>query len=1030
MKPIAPRKRLPLSFSALGLAAALFACLSPKAGATAFPGPGAPLPQSTAESSPLPSAEPTSNPSPGPAPSPSSTPRPKPTLRPTPKPIERAGGPLQFVISGSLGLGTQLSQSKLSNPIGGLSGSTAVNQTNESAGLYTTLRRRTLDTTTDLQIPLGLSSRGSQFGTARLSYSTPRYTLSYGAQSLGIFGQVPVGQTQRGLNLTLPAPGGDITIFSGPALGVGGDLVRLAGVRLRRVFGSAFGEIGLSQSTGGPNTGPATSLLLGLSKGSFNRSFVGEAAFQSRRSPSGPTGGLAFQTRFDEGLSSPSGFTLTLRRVPAHFLSYGGGESPADDYGDFSWRMTHGERTAFGDFSLETTIVGGIVSVQRRSSFSFSLPIHHDSLQVGFQDQRLGGNGNPQWLGTGTVQFGAPLHDGLALFGLQVQRTTAADTGPLALVSYSLQASRNIGLWAFQLTAQRQRQSGGYIGAVRTTLGTLGILRGFGKTTLGATYSITRTQSAISNAIQRTPLLTIGRQISPAISIQSSIGYQSIVDSLNPAANGRSRIISVQLNAPFSFGNGAVLGRVDPRLPAIITGQVLTDYGPYSGQGFQNTGVGNVLVLLDRKIAQRTDLEGNFQFSFVTPGEHQITIESSSLPRGLTADQPVITLNVEGGQTGQAIFRVGNYGSIQGHVLGRSSGGMEVPLSNVMVRVDEGAYSQTDAQGTFGFGRLSPGPHTITVLENTVPAFASFPKDARKQKVVVKNGHITTVDFVAEPLGSIGGFVTYKASLAPKFKGGVNNAYVVAEPGEHAAITNPDGSFLIADLPPGNYTLSVDPETVPDNTGPQGGPVDVTLRAHENYRGLHFIIGHKIKKVVFTLLNGATPPPTMTLDLGEPRLPPHGSTVVRADAPLGSTGVVVRAFGSTIALAREGSSQRWSGLLAVPKGQKGGRYEIVATATGTSTQTAKAALVVDPRMPLAILQVYPPHASVGQYAAIRARFYVVAQAGDRIEWQDGSTTTLTKPSAGGIFTFSLRISLRPFDGVLVTKTARVPILLP
>ena len=1029
MKPLATRKRFILPFSALALTAALLTCFAPRVGATGYTAPVT-SPAPSPEPSAAPSSASTSSPAPGPAPSPSATPRPKPTPRPTPKPLERRGGPLQFTVSGSLGLGTQLSQSNLTNPVSGLNGSTALNQTSESAGLYTTLLRRTLDTTTDLQIPLGLSNRGSQFGTARLSYSTPRYTFSYGAQSLGIFGQVPAGQTQRGLNLTLPAPGGDITLFSGPALGVAGDVVRLAGIRLRRVVGSAFGELGLSQSIGGPNTGPATSLLVGLSKASFSRSFVGEAVFQRRRSPEGPTGGLAFQTRFDEGLSSPNGFTLTLRRVPAQFLSYGGGESPADDYGDFSWRLTQGQRSAFGDFSLETTSVGGVVSVQRRSNLSFSLPIHHDSLQIGLQDQRLGGNGNPQWLGTGTLQLGAPFHDGLALFGLQLQRTTAANTGPLAVVSYSLQASRNIGLWAFQLTAQRQRQSGGYIGPVQTTLGTLGILRGFGKTTLGATYSITRTRSSVSNAIQRTPLLTIGRQISPAISIQSSIGYQSIVDSLNPAANGRSRIISIQLNAPFSFGNGAVLGRVDPRLPAIITGQVLTDYGPYSGQGFQNTGVGNVLVLLDRKIAQRTDLEGNFQFSFVQPGEHQITIESSSLPRGLTADQPVITLTVEGGQTGQAVFRVGNYGSIQGHVLGRSSGGAEVPIPNVMVRVDSGAYSQTDAQGTFGFGRLSPGPHTVTVLENTVPAFASFPKDAREQKVTVKNGHISTVDFVAEPLGSISGYVTYKASLAPKYKGGVNNAYVVAEPGEHAAITNPDGSFLIADLPPGTYTLSVDPETVPENTGPQGGPVDVTLKAHENFHGLHFIIGHKVKKVVFTLLNGATPPPTMTLDLGEPRLPPRGGTTVRVDAPLGTTDVVLTAFGKRTALRRAGTSQRWVGVLGVPNGQKAGRYEILAEATGTSTQSARAALLVDPKMPLAILQVYPPHASAGQYAAIRARFFEVVQPGDKIEWQDGSTTTLTKPNAEGIFTFSLRISLRPFDGVLVTKSARVPILLP
>ena len=121
------------------------------------------------------------------------------------------------------------------------------------------------------------------------------------------------------------------------------------------------------------------------------------------------------------------------------------------------------------------------------------------------------------------------------------------------------------------------------------------------------------------------------------------------------------------INAPFAFGNGLVQGRVDPRLPAIIVGRVLNDLGDnIAVAGLATGGVANITVVLDGNEAQRTDLDGNFQFSFVKPGEHQLRIETASLPRGLTADQPVVTLNVQGGQTAQLYFRVGNFGGITG----------------------------------------------------------------------------------------------------------------------------------------------------------------------------------------------------------------------------------------------------------------------------------------------------------------------------------------------------------------------------
>ena len=80
-----------------------------------------------------------------------------------------------------------------------------------------------------------------------------------------------------------------------------------------------------------------------------------------------------------------------------------------------------------------------------------------------------------------------------------------------------------------------------------------------------------------------------------------------------------------------------------------------------------------MLVTLDNKYVQRTDVTGSFQFSFIPPGQHQITIDNSSIPRGFTASNPVQTITVQGGQAATASFYIGTYGGILGHVYGTDS---------------------------------------------------------------------------------------------------------------------------------------------------------------------------------------------------------------------------------------------------------------------------------------------------------------------------------------------------------------------
>lgn len=936
------------------------------------------------------------------------------------------GGPLQFDVSGSLSFGSQFQASATD----GLAAPDTLSQLDESVGFMAEVKRTTGRSTADLRIPLGLSNAGSTIGTSVLSYTTPQYALAYGSEPLSLYGQLPIGETLRGPSFALPFGAGDVTFFEGPGLGVDGEVAHAYGVRVRRASGSSVYELGALAQNGGTLTGSAQTAIAGIVTTRGLASLIAEASVQRRQTPDGDLSGAAFAARLDTG-NPNADLTMSFRRVPDRFLVLGGGESSADTLFDTAYRRSSQRETFSADVALESSGYLGDVTAQRRSLLAYSGAFGASgSYAVTVQESRTAGASSPAaWSGLTSLQVGANALGGYDLFGMQIGRTTQDGAAPIGLVGYSAQFQRQLHQLSFTFGGQMQRQSNSQLGLSRLTVASAGVMRNFGRTTVGTNYTISHTQSIDTQALQRTSQFVVGRQISPVINVQLQYSMQRLTDALNPSSNGRSHSFGVQVNAPFAFGNGVVQGRVDPRLPAIISGTVTTDLGSSQAGYFGAQGVSNVAVILDGVTAARTDLAGNFQFSFVSPGTHQIRVESSSLPRGLTVDQPVVTISVQGGQTGTVAFRIGSFGSIQGHVYGRGADGALVPLQNVLLRVDGGTYSQTDATGTYGFGRLQPGRHTVAVIEESVPAFASFDASQLQQTVGVQNGQIATLDFTAQPLGSIGGRVVYAAELAPQYKGAVNNAYVVAEPGDYAAITGDDGAFLLDDLPPGTYTLSVDPETIPDDTGQIDPPVAVTLAPHEHDDGVLFRIGHAMKKVVFSFLGGgAKASVAPQLHLSEPKLPPKGAAEAFVDAPVSAAWVTVEAFGQRTTLAYDRSRSAWTGFVSVPGGAKAGRYPVSAQIADDQTAVT-AQLTVDPRMPLAMLHMVPANAKPGDYVTVRARFLVDARPGDRIAWEDGTFTTLGKPVTGRVFVFNLRISLRPLHGVLLTRTAKVPIQL-
>ncbi len=1030
MKPLATRRRCTLPFSALTLTAALLAFFASGVGATTYAAP-----EPSLAPTPLFLSPPSSAPTGIPAPSPSATPHPKPTSTPR----FTSGGPVEFSLSGSLSFGrTQSSYASAASSAQGTNALTS-NQTQSTTGvgMLAHLFRRAGNTTLDLQVPFTLSTTTSLFGSGILSYSTPRYAIGYGPESLSVLGQLGVGSTLRGVFFTLPSNGGDITAFAGPTLFNEGGVVRLYGLRERRLVEGRLFEYGLGLTPPSGLLGSTLTLLTGTAQRRGDTSIALEAAFQRLRATSNNPGGagIAAQTRIDWG-PEKSLWSIVARTIPENFVAFGTGQLEGDRLIDISRVSQTRGGTATIDLAFERSLINGEATEQRRSSYILSGQL---ARRLGYSlnlfDQRLAASSGVQWTGTAGGQLSFSGRAGFLSVGEQLGRFTQTGIAVTGSSQSSVQAQLRLGQFALSITDQDLRMTNSLSGAGHQ--GSLGAQLGrtFGKTTLSLNFLRMLTQNSTSDAISRIPTISVTRQISPAFSITASYGTESLVDRLNPEVDGRSRIFNVQVNAPFVFGSGALVqGRVDPRLPATIGGRITLDSGSGASYlvGAGTYGVANAMVVLDGRYVQRTDLNGNYQFSFVTPGQHQLRLETSSLPRGLTADAPVVTLTVQGGQSAQVNFLVGDFGGISGHVYGISRDGERVPLPNVLVRVDSGAYSQTDSSGAYGFGRLSPGEHVVSVLENSVPAYATFSKKELTQKVNVVRGQLAHATFTAEPLGSISGYVLYaKGVPRPYVAGdGVLNAYVVAEPGNEAAIANDDGSFVLDDLPPGTYTLSIDPETVAEGLGQVSPDLTISLKAREHYKGAIFKVARKQKKVLFTFFGNAgaaAPAVAPTLQISEPRLPPGGAAEVSVAAPA-DAGIVVIAFGQSRPLGYDPARKRWLGEILVPTSARAGRVEVRARAAKGRAPLA-AAITVDPRLPIAILSASPVQAKIGEYVTVRARFLADVRPGDRILWADGQKSVLGKPLVGRLFAFTLRLSARPMVGTLVTAHGRFTVRL-
>ena len=944
------------------------------------------------------------SPSPSPVPSPSAAPRRHTML---------GEGPIVFKGTGTYQLGLNRSSRN------GL----ATGYDNYSSALTMGIERRTEASALSVTSAFGYGGGAFGVGSLVVGYRTTKYGLTYGEVAGPSDSQLQIGGLARGVSLSVPLRNGDVSYLASTA-GVQtvdtSATYRIYGVR--RNWNALGGYFSAAGYYGAAEQGRGREAVADFAFRQYGQrlSTHTEVAVTGTKGIDGIADGPRVGAAFQADMSGKSLFTTaTVRYAPAGLQTLTGTLDGGLE-ADLAFRK-HSDR--FGDLSLSLghldDRLDGISSHDDRATLSGGKSWAHAGVQfvAGIDSQRNNGTLSVQH--TGALSFSQSVGK-LALFETLQATSTSGGGGSAAQQQVSLGVSRPLfgGNAAYQIA--RSTQSGdASTGA--------GLAQTFSyRRSLGRKLDVQLMQSvqSSSNNGAATSLIDTGISVVRRLSNVVAIQLQGDLFRQTGIGGGHGTSFSASLVGPFGFGQQTnAVGRANPNLPAVIRGLVTysASASPFGYNQTAQRGYNNALIVLDGKVTQRTDSAGEFEFRFVPQGTHTVRIDAATINPGLIADREYVTISVLGGQTSTVQFNVGNFAGISGTVISQDQNGVKHPLAGVGIAVDGVQAVTTAPDGRYQVGRLNPGPHTVAIEDSTIPSNVAILGD-KKRTVTVTPGTSVPLNFVATPLGSISGNV-----LAPTDGGfgnliGLHNVYVVADPGDHAVITDDDGGFILDNMPPGSYTLSIDKDTIPDGLAVLSGPDGpLTIAGGASIAGVVFKLGGAAKDVVYTFNDGRRQAIAVAVD--PVTAPPGAQLTIRATTNAKDVKRLVvesDVFG-TFPLTLDPRRNAWFGTATVPPLAKGD-YALTVAAHRGDVKDGDALVPVDPAIPLVGVRLSPRSPQPGQSAHVILKSLVALGEGDSVVFEDGYKIVLPRP-AGRIFSFDVRIWRKglPYAATLVTK---------
>jgi len=169
------------------------------------------------------------------------------------------------------------------------------------------------------------------------------------------------------------------------------------------------------------------------------------------------------------------------------------------------------------------------------------------------------------------------------------------------------------------------------------------------------------------------------------------------------------------------------------------------------------------------------------------------------------------------------------------------------PAAGIPVSLDGSRVVATTADGRYHFSDVPEGIHEVGLALAQLPADFD-PGEPSQNQLLVQARRLARADFEVLPLLSLEGKVDGPA-------GSLEDILIRLAPGARYTTTNPDGHFAFYNLHEGDYELTLDPQSLPENGRLQSeGSVRASLR-----------LGAPAPKVSFSFAVVATSKPIRTV---------------------------------------------------------------------------------------------------------------------------------------------------------------------
>lgn len=174
---------------------------------------------------------------------------------------------------------------------------------------------------------------------------------------------------------------------------------------------------------------------------------------------------------------------------------------------------------------------------------------------------------------------------------------------------------------------------------------------------------------------------------------------------------------------------------------------------------------------------------------------------------------------------------------------------IDKPLKDVRVRLNNGVEIQTDVNGLYHFERIEPGDHLIALdMEDIRANLVSA--NGLEQNITVTPRSIINTSFRLVKSGSLSGRVWYDANGNGKFDEGEGLAdiHVITSTGKDT-YTDPDGTYLLTELPPGDQNIYIDERYKPEDLTTSILSLQAAVRSGNETKDVQFIFKTRPREI-------------------------------------------------------------------------------------------------------------------------------------------------------------------------------------